>query len=102
MLKSILETIKANSETGSPPTSHPPQVKTLLHLLIACDVAMNRDDLQVALGLSDRKSFRESYLKAALEAKLIKMAVPVKPNSRLQKYEMTEQSRLMGRNKKAP
>jgi hypothetical protein len=45
--------------------------------------------LQTALGLSDRKSFRERYLKPALEAGLIEMTIPEKPQSRLQKYKLT-------------
>lgn len=50
---------------------------------------MSRDDLQSALGLRDRKSFSERYLKPALNAGLIETAIPDKPNSRLQKYRLT-------------
>ena len=45
---------------------------------------------QVALGLADRKSFRERYLRPALDAGLIAMTRPDKPNSRLQCYYLTE------------
>jgi hypothetical protein len=51
---------------------------------------MRRDDLQSALGLQDRKSFSERYLKPALKAGLIEMTIPEKPNSRLQKYRLTK------------
>lgn len=54
---------------------------------------MSRDDLQAALGLQDRKSFRERYLKPALNAGLIEMTIPEKPNSRLQKYRLTDWGR---------
>ena len=47
---------------------------------------MTREQLQDLLGLSDRKSFRERYLRPALQAGLIEMTLPDKPNSRLQKY----------------
>jgi hypothetical protein len=46
--------------------------------------------LQAALGLVDRKSFRERYLRSALDAGLIAMTRPDKPNSRLQCYYLTE------------
>jgi len=49
---------------------------------------MNRDELQAALKLKDRKSFRERYLKPAIEAGLVEMTVPNKPNSRLQRYRL--------------
>jgi hypothetical protein len=51
---------------------------------------MSRDALQIALGLRDRKSFRERYLKPALDGGLVEMTLPGKPNSRLQKYRLTE------------
>lgn len=51
---------------------------------------MGREALQAALGRSDRKSFRERYLKPALNDGLLEMTIPDKPNSRLQKYRMTD------------
>jgi hypothetical protein len=50
---------------------------------------MTRPEIQQALGLRDRKSFRERYLKPALQAGLIEMTLPDKPNSRLQKYRLS-------------
>ncbi len=69
----------------SPPKS-PPQVERLLMVLQG---AMGRDELQAALDLRDRKSFRELYLQPALEAGLIHRTIPDKPNSRLQRYRLT-------------
>ncbi|KGJ92083.1 Fic family protein [Thalassotalea sp. ND16A] len=63
-----------------------PQVKNLVQYL---NGDMGRDELQKALGLSDRKSFRERYIKPALENGIIEMTKPDKPNSRLQKYRLT-------------
>jgi hypothetical protein len=54
---------------------------------------MSRETLQNALGLQDRKSFRERYLKPALAVGLIEMTIPDKPNSRLQKYRLTDKGR---------
>jgi hypothetical protein len=42
---------------------------------------MSRSELMEALGLSDSKSFRARYLLPALEASLIEMTLPDKPNS---------------------
>ncbi len=42
------------------------------------------------LDMQDRKSFRERYLKPALVDGLIEMTIPDKPNSRLQKYRLTD------------
>lgn len=67
-----------------------PQVKRLLEVLRG---DMTREELQSALGLSDRKSFRVRYLAPALADGLIEMTVPEKPNSRLQKYRITDQGR---------
>ena len=54
---------------------------------------MSREALQAALALQDRKSFRERYIKPALDESLIEMTIPDKPNSRLQKYRLTDKGR---------
>ena len=67
-----------------------PQVERLLETLVG---DMSRDQLQKAIGLQDRKSFRELYLAPALAAGLIEMTIPEKPNSRLQKYRLADLGR---------
>jgi hypothetical protein len=62
---------------------------------------MTREQLQTLLGLSDRKSFRERLLRPALQAGLIEMTLPDKPNSRLQKYRLASALSQLGRLKKA-
>ena len=54
---------------------------------------INREDLQAALKLQDRKSFRELYLNPALEQGLIEMTIPDKPRSSRQRYRMTEKGK---------
>jgi ATP-dependent DNA helicase RecG len=54
---------------------------------------MSRAALQDALGLSARANFGERYLAPALHAGLIEMTLPDKPNSRLQKYRLTDAGR---------
>jgi len=68
-----------------------PQVAKLLDLM---DGEMGRAELQKMLGLSDRKSFFERYLRPALEAGLIERTRPAEPNSRLQKYRLTEKGQV--------
>ncbi|WP_308334846.1 Fic family protein [Thiolapillus sp.] len=87
-LRFMLQTIKATQDTT--PQDSPqltPQVEALLGVLQG---EMSRSDLMAALGLSDRKSFRERYLQPALQAGLIEMTIPDKPNSRLQKYRLVQ------------
>jgi hypothetical protein len=51
---------------------------------------MSCEVLQAMLGLADRKSFRERYLRPALDAGLISMTLSNKTNSRLQCYCLTK------------
>jgi Fic family protein len=88
MLRMILDTVTTTAPQVSPQVT--PQVG---ELLAAIQGEMGREALQSALGLSDRKSFRERYLKPALVDGLIEMTIPDKPNSRLQKYRLTDKGR---------
>jgi len=88
MLRMILDTVTVSTPQVSPQVT--PQVG---ELLAAIRGEMGREALQSALGLSDRKSFRERYLKPALVNGLIEMTIPDKPNSRLQKYRLTDKGR---------
>ncbi len=75
--------------------SAPPQVTPqVAQLLAVIQTETDRESLQSALGLADRKSFRENHLKPALETELIKMTIPHKPTSHLQKYRITSQGRM--------
>lgn len=85
MLLMILDTMTTSAPQVSPQVT--PQVG---ELLAAIRGEMGREALQSDLGLSDRKSFRERYLKPALADGLIEMTIPDKPNSRLQKYRLTD------------
>jgi hypothetical protein len=50
---------------------------------------MSRDEIMARLQLSDRKSFRERYLKPALQEGLLALTLPDKPRSPLQRYKLT-------------
>ena len=60
-------------------------------LLLVVRGEMTGRELQAALNLRGRVNFRQKYLTPALSAGLIAMTIPDKPNSRLQKYRLTEQ-----------
>jgi len=79
ILEMILHTVSATPQEN-------PQVERLLEVLQG---EMTRTEIQQALSLRDRKSFRERYLKPALQAGLVEMTLPDKPNSRLQKYRLS-------------
>jgi Fic family protein len=89
MLRMILEAV-SSAATPQVAPQVTPQVERLLEVLVG---DMSREDLQTALDLQDRKSFRERYLKPALAEGLIEMTLPGKPNSRLQKYRLTDPGR---------
>jgi Fic family protein len=90
MLRMILEAITNSAIEGTPHATPQatPQVEQLLKVLKG---AMGRDDLLVALGLSDRKNFREAYLQPALTAGLVSMTNPDSPKSPKQSYRITSQ-----------
>ena len=84
MLRIILGTLTTTAPQVSPQVGR---------LLAAIQGEMGREALQSVLGLLDRKSFRERYLKPALADGLIEMTIPDKPNSRVQKYRLTDKGR---------
>jgi Fic family protein len=90
MLRMILETMTSSAPQVTPQVT--PQVGELLAVV---NGDMGREALQSALGLADRKSFRERYLRPALDDGLIEMTIPDKPNSRLQKYRLTDKGRQL-------
>lgn len=85
MLRMILDAVTSAAPQVTPQVT--PQVRELLAVIRG---EVDRDALQAALGLSDRKSFRQRYLKPALDGGLIEMTIPAKPNSRLQRYRLTD------------
>jgi len=88
MLRMILDAVTTSAPQVTPQVT--PQVGELLAVIAG---EMGRETLQAVLSLSDRKSFRERYLKPALANGLIEMTIPDKPNSRLQKYRLTDKGR---------
>jgi ATP-dependent DNA helicase RecG len=50
-------------------------------------------DLMSIAGRADRTKFRNQILRPLLRAELLRMTIPEKPNSRLQKYHLTQKGR---------
>jgi len=69
-----------------------PEVMRLLSVLKG---AMDRRSLQKALKLKAEKNFRVVYLRPALDAKLIEMTIPDKPQSSKQRYRLTDMGRAI-------
>ena len=86
MLSMLSEAITQLTPQDSPQVT--PQVKMLLGKMPRYEVS--RDELQNILALTDRKSFRNLYLKPSLDNGFIEMTIPDKPNSKLQKYRITQ------------
>ena len=42
------------------------------------------------MGLADRTKFRRKYIRSLLEAGILELTIPGKPNSRNQKYQLTD------------
>ena len=54
---------------------------------------MTKKEMMNALGLKGRDNFEKLYLQPALDQKMIERTIPDKPQSRLQKYRLTEKGR---------
>lgn len=67
-------------------------------ILRLCQAEASLVELMRVVGRSDRTKFRVRFVRPLLEAGLLEMIIPDKPNSRLQKYRLTARgSALLGR-----
>ena len=73
----------------TPPVT-PPVTLQIERLLAVLDSEKSREELQSMLGISDKKYFLKSFLNKAIEAGLIEMSNPLKPNSKNQKYRIVK------------
>ena len=63
--------------------------ETILRVVEMLDGEVTRQQLQASLGLGHREHFRKEYLQPALKAGFVEMTEPDKPNSRSQRYRLT-------------
>ena len=58
-------------------------------LLIFCEEVRTIAEMLSYMCYSDRTKFRKKYIYPLLDAEIIQMTIPEKPNSRNQKYQLT-------------
>jgi Fic family protein len=90
MLQVIHDALAALDST---PQVTPQVTPHVARLLAALTGDLDRAALQKALGLADRTSFSQRYLKPALVAGLIELTRPDAPHSRFQQYRLTARGR---------
>ena len=57
------------------------------------DEPLSRREIMALVGLRNRESFYELYVLPSFEMGYIEYTIPNKPNSRLQKYRLTDKGR---------
>ena len=90
-LETILEVVREFPATDQESDHVTDQVARLLTELRGGPKAAT--ELMEALGLSHRPTFRNNYIRPALDAGLIEMTHPESPTARNQKYRLTKRTR---------
>ena len=91
MLEAILETVRHSRTTDQENDQVTDQVARLLAELR--DGPKSAAVVMAALGLSHRPTFRNNYIRPALEAGLVEMTRPESPTARNQRYRLTASGR---------
>jgi len=82
------EMVQVNTQVNTQVST---QVENLL--LKFNEGSISVDEIQKLFGLKERRTFARNYIQPALKLGLIEMTIPDKPNSRLQKYRLTEKGK---------
>ena len=59
-------------------------------LSVLRDSVLSASELALRVGISQPKNLRRRYLRLLLDMGFVEYTIPQKPNSRLQKYRLTE------------
>lgn len=88
MLEVILDTLKQTVVVGDAESADKSPVSESIQRLLDAigNETLSAAEIMERLGLSHRPTFRKNYLTPALNAGVIEMTIPDKPNSRNQKY----------------
>lgn len=93
LLAALLTALKDVSQTDQVSDQVSDQVAALLRVLKT--KPLSATECMSYFKLSHRPTFRANYLNPALAAGFIELTIPEKPNSRLQKYRLTERGRML-------
>ena len=58
-----------------------------------CEQPRKAGEIQALVGVKHRQTFRENYLNALIAKGWLERTIPDKPNSRLQRYQITEEGK---------
>ena len=84
ILRALYDTLIEVSKTDQVTDQETDQVKKLMHVI--GDEVLSAAELMNRLGIKHKPTFRDNYLKPAMEKRIIEMTVKDKPNSSKQKY----------------
>ena len=88
--KVVISPQPTQSPTQSPTQLIDPVEKILLALKQG---ELSSGQLRIVIGIKHRPTFRKNYLHPALEDGLVELTIPESPNSRMQKYRLTEEGK---------
>lgn len=95
-LRAVVWRTVVSTEAATPqvtPHVTPQVAPQVIAMLAVMNGEHARQEPMTLLGLSDRKHFVEAYLMPALQAELVEMTIPDKPQSSKQKYRLTSLGR---------
>lgn len=67
--------------------------QVIIEVLTYCHIPRKAKEIQSILKLKHRETFQNNYLRPLLNAQLLTMTIPDKPQSRLQKYIITDKGK---------
>jgi len=85
---------KSGTQSGTKSVTSQPFLSLYDQLLVACAEPRSARDLMKIAGRSNLTKFRQSVLSIMLADQVLELTIPDTPNSRLQKYRVTEKGRM--------
>ncbi|QEK52201.1 hypothetical protein FYC62_11565 [Pedobacter aquae] len=85
--------ISAHYLAFTDPVTDPVADPVIQLLKLLAQGELSSSEMRARLGIKHRATFRDNYIHPAISLGLIVQTIPEKPNSRLQKYKLTERAR---------